>query len=104
MSSIDKKKCLLHVGLHKCGSTWLQRHLFNNSKLGFASRWGGLAHIAVTEFVAIDPLAFDSSLVRARLAEAANLPESIQNHTLVLSHEALSSRPHHGSYYAPEGA
>lgn len=104
MSLMDNRKCLLHVGLHKCGSTWLQQNMFDNAKIGFVSPWGKLPGIAVTEFVAIDPLAFDGAAVRARLDAAAKLPAGSKNQTLVLSHEALSSRPHHGSYYATEVA
>jgi len=101
---MNNRKVLLHVGLHKCGSTWLQHTMFDNAHIGFVSPWGKLPAIAVTEFVAIEPLAFDGAAVRARLDAAAKLPAGSRNQTLVLSHEALSSRPHHGSYYAPEVA
>ena len=101
---MNNDNVLLHVGLHKCGSTWLQNNLFDNPKTGFSSPWGRLPGIAVTEFVASDPLAFDDAAVRARLEAAARMPVGAENQTVVLSHEALSSRPHHGSYYAPQVA
>ena len=78
--------------------------MFDNPKTGFISPWGKLPGIAVTEFVAIDPLAFDSAAARARLNAAADLAANDKSKTLVLSHEALSSRPHQGYYYAPEVA
>lgn len=95
----DEADMLVHVGLHKCGSTWLQRYMFDSSEIGFVSPWGKLASLAVTEFVTVDPLNFDTERVRARFLAAAK-PIG-EGQTIVLSHEALSSRPHHGSYYAP---
>lgn len=103
-SVLDQHRLLLHVGLHKCGSTWLQKNLFTDAEIGFVSPWGQMAAIGVAEFVTIDPLNFDASATSDRLNAAAKLPADSQNNTLVLSHEALSSRPHHGLYYAPSVA
>lgn len=90
---------LLHVGLHKTGTTWLQRRVFGEERLGFAAPWGGLADAAVQEFVLVDPFAFDADAARARLwpplADAA-----ASGRVPVFSHEALSSRPHEGLYHA----
>ena len=97
----ERHQFLLHVGLHKCGSTWLQKNMFDNEEIGFISPWNPLAAIAVTEFVSIDPLIFDANGTRARLAATAQVPPDSDGQTLVMSHEALSSRPHHGAYYAP---
>ncbi len=93
---------LIHVGLHKCASTWLQNMIFSRPDLGFVSPWGAMSHMAVTEFVTVDPLDFDARETAAKF-HAAEIPEaSTKPHLLrVLSHEALSSRPHHGHYYAP---
>ncbi|MEM9759771.1 MAG: hypothetical protein AAF933_11095 [Pseudomonadota bacterium] len=76
--------------------------MFTDPSLGFLAPWGGLSHAAVTEFVTADPLAFDAEATRRRLSADAVVPQSMASHAVaVLSHEALSSRPHHGFYYAP---
>lgn len=100
-AEIESFQILIHVGLHKCGSTWLQKNMFSNPSMKFISPWGAMASISVTEFVAIDPLFFDPLLVRQRLAAAASFSTGVRNCIPVMSHEALSSRPHHGAYYAP---
>ncbi|WP_262386614.1 hypothetical protein ROLI_045370 (plasmid) [Roseobacter fucihabitans] len=94
---------LLHVGLHKCGSTWLQKEVFNRPDYGISAPWGPMSHQAVTEFVAIDPLCFDPKAARARFDEVRS-DDTAGNDVAVISHEALSSRPHHGKYYAPDVA
>ncbi|MEO1776333.1 MAG: hypothetical protein AAFS07_15400 [Pseudomonadota bacterium] len=99
--SLAVQPVLLHVGLHKCASTWLQRRVFHDPALGFAAPWGPQAHTAVTSFVTVDPIAFDPIETRARLERA--LPEATGGMP-VFSHEALSSRPHHGLFYAPQVA
>ena len=91
---------LVHVGLHKCGSTWLQKELFCRSEYGFSAPWGAMSHAAVTEFVEPDPLCFDAQQTRAAFDAALRTCSSDAPITVV-SHEALSSRPHHGKYYAP---
>lgn len=59
--------------------------------------------MAVTEFVTIDPVNFDHEKTRRNLSDA--VPDLWRDGvTSVISHEALSSRPHHGRYYAPEVA
>jgi hypothetical protein len=91
---------LLHVGLHKCASTWLQAHFFENPATSLHAPWGGMAHHAVTEFISVDPLHFSAQTARANLAAVAR-PAPPATTACVLSHEALSSRPWQGSYYAP---
>lgn len=91
---------LIHVGLHKCGSTWLQKQLFCRPDYGFSAPWGAMSHRAVTEFAALDPLCFDAAVSRAAFDAALHADRS-DAPVAVISHEALSSRPHHGKYYAP---
>lgn len=91
---------LVHVGLHKCGSTWLQKEIFARPDYGFSAPWGPMSHQAVTEFVAIDPLCFDPAGARDRF-DTALQAQGTKAPVTVISHEALSSRPHHGRYYAP---
>lgn len=97
----EKQKILIHVGLHKCGSTWLQKNMFDNREIGFISPWGSMSSVAVTEFVAIDPLLFNAHDTRTRLDASSAVQPDNEHQTLVMSHEALSSRPHHGAFYAP---
>jgi hypothetical protein len=94
-----QSKILIHVGLHKCASTWLQRNVFERDDLGFYSPWGAMSAHAVSEFVGVDPLCFAPESARERLTSMIG-PDLPQGSVLVLSHEALSSRPHHGRYYA----
>lgn len=101
----DTPDILIHVGLHKCGSTWLQKNVFSRVDYGVCTPWGDMAHMAVTEFVDVDPLCFDAAVVRAQFDESlAALGRAGADKVAVVSHEALSSRPHHGKYYAPEAA
>lgn len=93
---------LIHVGLHKCASTWLQNTLFSRDDLGFVAPWGTMSHSAVTEFVTVDPLDFDPGTAARNLRNAADAKTIEHGRGIrILSHEALSSRPHHGQYYAP---
>ena len=98
--SLKETPVLVHVGLPKCASTWLQRTVFGVAKYGFAAPWGGMTARAVTDFVAIDPLVFDADAVRAGYEAALGAPPP-EGARLVVSHEALSSRPGSGQYYAP---
>lgn len=97
------KEILVHVGLHKCGSTWLQKNLFVSDKYGFVAPWGSMSHAAVTNFVEVDPLCFDSKEVRKEFYQSLKMYDA-EFKVAVVSHEALSSRPHHGKYYAPYAA
>lgn len=94
---------LVHVGLHKCGSTWLQKEVFCRPDYGFTAPWGAMSHMAVTEFVTQDPLCFDPAITRGKFDSALH-DGPADTPVAVISHEALSSRPHHGVYYAPHVA
>lgn len=90
---------VVHVGLHKCGSTWLQKSIFSREDYGIYAPWGDMSHMAVTEFVDVDPLCFNAAATRRKYN--TSLAGTQQGNIAVISHEALSSRPHHGKYYAP---
>jgi hypothetical protein len=94
---------LVHVGLHKCASTWLQNNLFANESLGFCAPWKAPAPLAVEAFVTSDPVSFDPIATREAFARAWVDPSSDRS-VPVLSHEAMSSRPQHGRYHAPYAA
>lgn len=99
-SSRDRAKLLIHVGLHKTGTTWLQDRVFVNNKLGFESPWGPMASPAVAEFMLVDPLAFNAQETLDRLGPDIDAARA-KGYIPVLSHEGLSSRPVRGTYYAP---
>ena len=98
----ENSPILIHVGLHKCGSTWLQKHMFNNEEIGFSSPWGEQAALCVSEIISIDPLTFCPSATLEKFNKNAKIGK--RDSYRVISHEALSSRPHHGSYYSKEVA
>lgn len=98
--NFDETPFLIHVGLHKCASTWLQNYVFDGNDSGFFSPWGGMASQAVSEFVGVDPIEFSPEQARLNLAAQA-LPIPERTRICVVSHEALSSRPMRGRYYAP---
>lgn len=98
--NFDETPFLVHVGLHKTASTWLQQNIFAKDDAGFFSPWGGMAHAAVTEFVGVDPIEFSPEQARINLARQAK-PIPADTRICVLSHESLSSRPKRGMYYAP---
>jgi len=80
---------LLHVGYHKTGTTWLQRHLFGGAETGFATPWSfdEIVDLLVRPHV----LDWDEEAARARLAPPADgMP--------VISNEELLGNPHAGAY------
>lgn len=96
----DPAPLLIHVGLHKTGTTWLQDRVFVSNKLGFHSPWGPMASPAVAEFMLVDPLSFDAKATLARIGPDIDASRA-KGLIPVLSHEGLSSRPVRGTYYAP---
>lgn len=91
---------LIHIGLHKTGTTWLQNRVFSQPKFGFSSPWGRMASVAVREFVRVDPLGFDAR-TSAEVFRSGREDALAEGLVPVISHEALSSRPIRGHYYAP---
>lgn len=88
----------IHVGLHKCGSTWFQKTVLNDPRHNISTPWGAPARRAVSHFAAIDPLSFDAAAIRQEfetLHAKADQPAAT-----VISEEALSSYPARGIYYA----
>jgi hypothetical protein len=96
------KPALIHIGMHKTGSSWLQVHLFANPETRFwnaapASRTrrksrakfgSDLFYRSATGNVLLDD-EFDAAEVRDRLG-AEHVPEGC---CLVVSHERLSGHP-----------
>jgi hypothetical protein len=86
---------LLHIGFHKTGTTWLQRHFFNCRSAGFCAP----IHTddVIRELVLPNALDFDAQACRARLdptLAAGRARELVP----VVSAERLSGNPHSGGY------
>jgi len=84
---------LIHIGLHKTGTTWLQRGLFADAGAGFCQPW---ERRAITDrFVVSDPITFDPSATREMFEAEGACPEGLIR---VMSHERLSGMPDSGGY------
>src|SRR5215211_2730079 len=89
-SSTDEvMRPLLHIGYHKTGTTWLQRHVFGDPKSGFSQMSGAQRLIAVN--------AFDFKPKRIRRQMGRRIGEA-QGLVPVLSSERLSGEPQFGGY------
>jgi hypothetical protein len=88
---------LIHIGLHKTGSTWLQRTLFKDASRGFTDETGEHRSKIIDRFVRADPLLFDPTEIAAHYADARAAANEA-GLTFVLSHERLSGHPSSGSF------
>jgi hypothetical protein len=90
---------LVHIGLPKAGSTWLQRQVFDNRELGFISPWGQQSIVTLEQVRARDSFVFDQEIEDHQkvysegvtAARAAGL-------TPVASHECLVVDPIGGAF------
>jgi hypothetical protein len=80
---------LLHIGYHKTGTTWLQRHVFGDPESGF-SQMGGAQRL-----IAVDPFDFKPQRIRRQMGRMMG---GAQGLVPVLSSERLSGEPHFGGY------
>ncbi|GAB5495706.1 MAG: hypothetical protein Phyf2KO_07860 [Phycisphaerales bacterium] len=95
---MPEKQLLIHIGLHKTGTTWLQRRVFADAEMGFLSTKNGQSNEATDAFVTVDPLAFDPA--QARAAFEPMIHEAGERGLVpVISQERLSSDPSFGGYY-----
>ena len=53
---------LIHIGLHKTATTWLQRHLFDRREAGFSAPWS-IADV-IDHIVRPHPLEWDEGAAR----------------------------------------
>jgi len=95
---MSEKTLIIHIGLHKTGTTWLQRRVFADAAMGYVSTKNGQSNEATDAFVTCDPLAFDPDEARKRFQP---LLDEAQTKGLVpvISQERLSSDPSFGGYY-----
>ena len=96
-----EKQLVIHIGLHKTGTTWLQRRVFCDAKMGFISTANGQSNEATDAFITVDPLAFDAERARARFEPMLEEARA-KNLVPVISQERLSSDPSFGGYYFTE--
>ena len=90
-----KTSPLIHIGYHKTGTTWLQRHLFNCREAGYSTpiQRGDILGALVEP----NQLDFDAMACRSRLAPLL-ASESEKGLTPVVTCERLSGNPHSGGY------
>jgi hypothetical protein len=85
---------LVHIGYHKTGTSWLQKHLFQSPSLAWT---GKRRDAAVNQLVLARPLEFEAERVRA--AFAPELENAAAKGALpVVSLERLSGHPFSGGY------
>jgi hypothetical protein len=91
---------LIHIGYHKTGTTWLQRHVFSDQNAGFylMPRDDIKDHI-----VHINALVFDPETCQETLAHHAQKASEL-GLQLVVSQERLSGGLHAGAYDSKENA
>ena len=82
---------LLHIGYHKTGTTWLQRHVFGDPMAGFSQMGGAQRLIAVNAFD------FRPKRIRKQMERQMGRAQA-QGLVPVLSSERLSGEPHFGGY------
>lgn len=83
---------MVHVGLHKTGTSWLQQKLFTQP--GFDLPWGKQSSLPLEKLAFDDGLAFDADAARAAICEGREVGSGVP----VMTHEDLSSRPTRGDY------
>jgi len=95
---MSETQLVIHIGLHKTGTTWLQRRVFADAKMGFLSTPNGQSNDATDAFITVDPLAFNAAKARAGFEPMLQEARS-KNLVPVISQERLSSDPSFGGYY-----
>ncbi len=102
-SAAPIRRCLpvIHIGYHKTGTTWLQRHVFSNRQFGFVSPWSIQGGEAIEAFVLPSPFRFEAASAR-RMFESALSAAGSENLLPVISHEDLCGYPVYGRYYGKE--
>jgi hypothetical protein len=86
---------LLHIGYHKTGTTWLQKHVFSNNAYGFISPMS--VREMVDQIILPHPLDFDAPSCREAITKRLDAITS-PDLTPVFSNERFSGHPHSGGY------
>lgn len=89
---------LIHVGLHKTGTSWLQKYLFNAPERGFtsfSSEPGPERKQLIKRLVVPDPLFFDAEETASYYEPWIDAARET-GRTLVITHERLGGHPASG--------
>lgn len=96
---------LVHIGLPKAGSTWLQRRVFSNADLGFSMPWGAQSPQFIEHVKVIDTFIFDEKVNELRKQYDAGLKQSqCQGLFPVISFETIMFDPCGGKADRRDGA
>jgi hypothetical protein len=92
---------LVHIGYHKTGTNWLQRHFFGDTRTG--TKWVGKSggDHPVRQLVHARPLEFDAAASRAQFDPLLRSAEA-EGLLPVVSHERLSGHPFSGGHDSKE--
>lgn len=85
---------IVHVGYHKTGTSWLQKHLFRTEDRGFARLLLSSRH---SDFIWVDEFDFDPARYRAEFGPAIAQARAA-GRVPIVSSERLSGNPHSGGY------
>ncbi len=102
---MDTFKLLCHVGYPKAGSTWFQRHVFQNPELGFSMPWGVQSSSFIEHVKVIDTFLFDEMLQEIhRYYDEGVRSSAAQGLVPVLSYENILVEPFGGKADRRESA
>jgi len=86
---------LLHIGLHKTATTWLQKHLFQDPAIGFTSLF---TQPELESLIVYPPVfGFDAQAMREEIRRRAQEAE-VRGLYPVITHERFSGSPESGGY------
>ncbi|WP_013321754.1 sulfotransferase [Gloeothece verrucosa] len=100
---MENFKLLIHIGYPKTASTWLQKTIFNDPKVGFISPWGSPSGLAVNQFITTNSFRFCPESTY-KIFEPGLQAATEQQLTAVLSQEMLSGDQIAGKYWGKEVA
>jgi sulfotransferase family protein len=97
----NRPPVLVHIGYHKTGTNWLQRHFFGDPRTGL--QWVGKSggDHPVRRLVRARPFEFDSAVARAHFHPLLS-PVEDDGLLPVVSYERLSGHPFSGGYDSKE--
>lgn len=94
-TEMNHSKLLIHIGLHKTGSTWMQNDWFVNDDLPFICPWA--RNSLLNYIINPHPLIFDSEQVQLKYQETIEKLHALKK-TVVFSHERFSGCPGSGGF------
>lgn len=95
---------IIHIGFHKTGTTYLQRHIFTPEN-GYCSPWDVRSGEAIEHFVLTHDRKYRNDLVRNKFTEACKSKKCGGVGSIpVISHEDLCGYPVYSRYYGHQVA